>query len=158
MNKIILALLLSIPFFSHGIPSVNLITHEPKNFHVSMNEEFLIIAPWDNEEFLITAPGEGEFRKSQKDSGYWKLVAYEPFKLIYEGVRKEKNCIQGQIHKSQKDSEGIMAPRTQFWIFQATQPGSYDIEFAKPFPSPMQGMLTEKIIVNVEKRSISVSL
>jgi hypothetical protein len=122
MNKLILSLLLITPFFINTSTQkewVNLTTSETRNLHVSLGQTFTITA--------VHGP--------RHKATPWHLGPYTPFELLHEGWND--GCI------------GVMEANTQIWNFKATQVGTHEIEFYRPYPSPLQAVETAKVSVEV---------
>ena len=123
MNKLILSLLLITPFFVNASTQkewINLTTSQTKNLHIPFGQTFTITA--------VHGP--------RHKATPWHLGPYISFELLSEGWNE--GCIKG-----------VMEANTQIWNFKATQIGNYEIEFYRHYPSPMQAVEIEKVLVEV---------
>ena len=120
MNKLLLSALVIIPCFTHARHWIDLTTSKTRNLQVAQGQTFTITA--------VHGP--------RHQARAWHLAPYAPFELLSEGWNG--GCIRG-----------IMEANTQIWQFKATQIGTYEIEFYRNYPSPMQAVETEKVSVEV---------
>ncbi len=123
MNKLILSLLLITPFFITASAQeewINLTTSQTRNLHVPLGQTFTITA--------VHGP--------RHQAREWHLAPYAPFELLSEGWND--GCIKG-----------VMEANTQIWNFKATQVVTHEIEFYRPYPSPLQAVETVKVSVEV---------
>lgn len=119
MHKLLLSALLITPCFTNARHWNDLTTSKVRNLAVPLDQTFTITA--------VHGP--------RHQAKAWHLAPYAPFELLSEGWND--GCI------------GIMEANTQIWNFNATQIGTYEIEFYRPYPSPMQAVDTAKVSVEV---------
>lgn len=120
MHKLLLSALLIIPCFANARHWIDLTTSKVRNLAVPLDQTFTITA--------VHGP--------RHQARAWHLAPYAPFELLSEGWND--GCIKG-----------VMEANTQIWNFKATQIGTYELEFYRNYPSPMQAIETEKVFVEV---------